>query len=144
MPTTLHIGQTVFETLVAHARRDHPAECCGILIGRANGPDVYADRAVEADNITDGDRSKTFQIDWRTLFSTVRAVRRSHGQEQLIGFYHSHPDGSAEPSHRDTEAAWPDYSYVIVSMSDAWCSSVTSWRIPSEGTSFQRERIVLL
>ncbi len=143
MPTSLYIGQSVFQSLVAHAKRDYPNECCGILIGRTDGLDVYANRAVQAENIADGDRSRSYQIDWRTLFSTVRSVRRSHGQEQLVGFYHSHPDGSAEPSCRDAETAWEDYSYVIVSMSDGWCSSVTSWRIPRECTSFEREQIVL-
>ncbi len=142
MPTSLHIGQSVLESLLAHAGCDYPDECCGILVGRAGGPDVYVDRAIPANNIAEGDRATSYQLDWRTLFSSVRSARTSPGHGQMVGFYHSHPDGSAEPSQRDRQAAWPDYSYLIVSMSDGRCTAVTSWRIPGEGKAFQPEPIV--
>ena len=116
MPTSLQICRPVFDAIVAHAGHDYPDECCGILLGRTSGPHSFVDRVVRAENIVDGDRGKSYQIDWRTLFSTVRSTRQSPEQEQIVGFYHSHPDGSTDPSPRDSEAAWEAYSYVIVSM----------------------------
>ena len=32
-----------------------------------------------------------------------------------MGYYHSHPDHASYASIRDTEQAWPDYYYMIVS-----------------------------
>ena len=37
---------------------------------------------------------------------------------ELVGFYHSHPDHPAVPSAFDLEHAWPNLSYVIVSVRD--------------------------
>jgi len=34
---------------------------------------------------------------------------------EIVGYYHSHPDHASYASIRDTEQAWPDYSYLIVS-----------------------------
>ena len=36
----------------------------------------------------------------------------------LLGFYHSHPDHPAEPSAFDLAHAWPNLSYVILSVRD--------------------------
>lgn len=100
------------------------------------------ERIVAAENIADGDRRRNYQIDWKTLFATVRRVRQELCE--MIGFYHSHLDGSAEPSRKDAELAWLDHSYVILLLVDLEVLSVTSWRIPNEGaSSFEPEAIIL-
>lgn len=55
-----------------------------------------------------------YEIAPQELFSLVRKIR-SAGLE-LMGIYHSHPNGKNEPSPRDIELAYyPDTSYIIVS-----------------------------
>ena len=137
MPMSIHIDQAVLESLQRHAVREYPDECCGILIGLRQDQQVHVTRVVEAKNIAEERRGQRYQIDWKTLFSTLRAVRNQ--PEDFVGFYHSHPDGSVSPSERDRERAWINFSYVILTMVDGRCADVTGWRIPVEGASFDRE-----
>ncbi len=139
---TLHISQPVLDTLVRHATHDYPNECCGILIGpppfaqtregwgtpwtpRRSVTEAYVDRILAGENIARCDRRTAYQIDWKTLLTAVRSVRQ--GPQEIIGFYHSHPDGRSRPSQRDIESAWVGYAYVIISMVDGSCTAVTGW-----------------
>jgi proteasome lid subunit RPN8/RPN11 len=60
---------------------------------------------------------------------------------QLVGFYHSHPDGAAVPSPFDREAAWPWYSYLIVPVRGGAAGSVRSWRLRDARVDFVEEKI---
>lgn len=122
---------------------------------------------VPAKNIADGDRQKKYQIDWTSLMRAVRAerdgeladlvsselhgnVRRepraSHGVDrdglQIVGFYHSHPDGSSKPSRFDRQAAWSGYSYVIVSIQPDRSATLSSWFIACDAGVFVEEEVV--
>lgn len=135
------IPQSVVSALMGHARREYPRECCGILIGRHVGDEARVERAVEAENIAANDRRKSYQIDWRTLLATTRSVRAT--RERIVGFYHSHPDGSSRPSRRDRQEAWLDHSYVILTMRDGLCAAVTGWRVHSDAGEFEPELLVI-
>lgn len=138
---SLYISQTDLDRLLEEARAALPEECCGLLIGRRDEGDAHVDRIIPAGNIAEADRSKNYQIDWLTLFQTIRRTRDD--KDGIIGFYHSHPDGSATPSTRDTESAWIDHSYIIVATGKDAPSAPVSWRIPTCGTRFEKEPIVV-
>lgn len=121
--------------------RELPDECCGVLIGRRSGINAIVHHAVPAHNIAEGNRRNSYQVDWKTLFTTLRSTRLGPGE--IIGFYHSHPDGSTTPSQRDRELLWTGCSYVIISLTDGGCSAVTSWRVPHTGAPFQQEPVLL-
>ena len=106
------IRQDALDVIVAHARAEAPAECCGMLVGR----DASIDEAVRAKNIA---ASPTrFLVDPKDHIDAMRAARR-RGLE-VLGFYHSHPHSPAWPSPTDvTEAAYPDSVYLIVSLEGA-------------------------
>ena len=53
----------------------------------------------------------------------------------MLGFYHSHPDHPARPSETDRLAAWPFYSYVLVSIMKAKPAEMTSWTLYQETAS---------
>ena len=137
---TLQVPATILRALTQHARREYPRECCGILLGRRRGSDGFVDEFVLADNIAVGDRRTNYQIDWKTLFATVRRTR--DGPRALIGFYHSHPDGSGSPSEKDAESAWVDFSYLIIPMTEDRSIEITSWRVPAECAAFAPEAII--
>jgi proteasome lid subunit RPN8/RPN11 len=70
-------------------------------------------RIFRATNVA-GNLATAYEIAPQELFSLVREIR-AVGLE-LMGIYHSHPNGKNEPSPRDSELAYyPDTAYVIVS-----------------------------
>src|SRR6266513_2727432 len=106
------IRQEAIDVIVAHARAEAPAECCGMLVGT----DASIDEAVRATNIA-GSPTR-FLIDPKDHIDARRAARR-RGLE-VLGFYHSHPHSPAWPSPIDVaEAAYPDSVYLIVSLEGA-------------------------
>ena len=91
----------VTATLLEEAARAQPRECCGLLLGQ--GARVAA--AVPARNVHGSPRDH-FEIDPAALIAAHRAARR--GGLQVLGYYHSHPNGRAGPSPTDRAAAGGD------------------------------------
>lgn len=103
------LPRAVRDALVAHARHEAPAECCGMLIGSAG----TVTSAVPARNIAA--EPSRFLVD---PVDHIRARRdaRDAGQD-VVGFYHSHPHSAAVPSETDlAEATYPNHLYVIVGL----------------------------
>ena len=53
-------------------------------------------------------------------------------QLEVVGFYHSHPRGSAAPSESDLAQALPGYIYAIVTRA----GEVRSWRLRADRGGF--------
>jgi proteasome lid subunit RPN8/RPN11 len=100
----------VFQRQIAEeARVAFPHECCGLLEGVRNGAAITVTALHPAENLSqDDDR---FEIDPADHFAALRSARVS-GHE-IVGCYHSHPNGKAEPSARDSESSW-DEGFVWV------------------------------
>jgi proteasome lid subunit RPN8/RPN11 len=97
----------VLDAVAAHAHDTLPAECCGILIGRAD--DVV--EAVPAFNLSDD--PNRYELDPKAHIDARRAAR-DRGLE-VVGFYHSHPHTEPVPSIADlAEATYPGLLYLIV------------------------------
>jgi proteasome lid subunit RPN8/RPN11 len=105
----IRIRKGLIPELVRLAQLEQAHECCGLL-GGSRG--VIA-RIFRATNVA-SKLATTYEIAPRELFSLVREIRAT-GLE-LMGIYHSHPNGKNEPSPRDIELAYyPDTAYLIVS-----------------------------
>ena len=89
------------EAMAGHAARTSPEECCGLLLGRGG----VIERAVPATNVAATPR-QAFEIDPQALVDAHRAART--GGAEVIGYYHSHPRGPAEPSAVDCAQAAHD------------------------------------
>jgi proteasome lid subunit RPN8/RPN11 len=103
------LPRAVRDAIVAHAREEAPAECCGMLVGSAG----TITSAVRARNVA-GEPSR-FLID---PVDHIRARRdaRDAGLD-VVGFYHSHPHSAPAPSETDlAEATYPNHLYVIVGL----------------------------
>ena len=106
------IARPLLRTLFDAAMAIPDQEICGLLFGATD----RIDRAEPARNVAERPQD-TFEIDPRALFAALRAERA--GGERLIGHYHSHPNGSAEPSPRDLAAAEPRKLWLIIGGGDA-------------------------
>ena len=106
----LRIGQDLYDEIVAHARRDHPDEACGIVAG-AEGSE-HPTRFVAMVN---AERSPTFfRFDSSEQLKVWREL--DDRSEVPVVIYHSHTATQAYPSRTDiTLAAEPAAHYVIVS-----------------------------
>ena len=92
------ISRTVERQIFAHCAESSEIEACGLLFG----DESCISRAIETRNVSATPRD-SFEIDPAALFAAIRAER--DGGERLIGHYHSHPTGAAEPSARDAAQA---------------------------------------
>ncbi len=94
----LEVTSGTIATLHEEATRAYPHECCGLLLGQGN----RIERAVPAANVHP-DPAWHFEIDPAALIAAHRAARS--GGPQVLGYYHSHPNGRAEPSGEDIAMA---------------------------------------
>lgn len=95
--------------MLQYAQEVPSQECCGLLAGR----DGLIARVLPATNAA-GETRKNYEIAPEELFRVMREIRAA-GLE-LLGVYHSHPNGKNEPSERDVERAYyPDLAYFILS-----------------------------
>ncbi len=112
--------------IYAHARRDYPDECCGIIYGPKGS--AVADRAVACVNIQnrlhaedpirfERDARTAYNLDAPDLFKLQRSLR---GDSPAKIVYHSHVDVGAYFSKTDEAAALfdgqPSYpvEYVVI------------------------------
>jgi proteasome lid subunit RPN8/RPN11 len=112
------------DAIVAHARRDHPDEACGVVAGPA-GSD-RPERFVAMDNAA---RSPTFyEFDSADLLRLYRDM--DDRDEEPVVIYHSHTATEAAPSRTDVSyASEPGAHYVLVSTRDAEAEELRSFRI---------------
>lgn len=94
----LELTSGALATLLKEATKAHPRECCGLLLGQG----ARIDRALPAANVH-AEPERHFEIDPAALIAAHRAARE--GGPQVLGYYHSHPNGRAEPSSEDIAMA---------------------------------------
>ena len=106
----LTIDRATYDAIVAHAKRDHPVEACGIVAGVQGGD--RAERLVEMVNAAG---SPTFyEFDSGDLFRLYREM--DDNDEEPVVVYHSHTATEAYPSRTDIGlASEPHAHYVLVS-----------------------------
>ncbi|WP_304453729.1 M67 family metallopeptidase [Nocardiopsis sp. YSL2] len=120
----LSIDRSIYDKIVAHARRDHPDEACGIVAG-PEGSD-RPERYVEMMNAA---RSPTFYEFDSTEYKQVYDQLWDR-DEDFVVIYHSHTMTEAYPSRTDiTYAQWPQAHYVLVSTRDPDTVEFRSYRI---------------
>lgn len=101
MISSLALGADLRAQIAREAKAAFPRECCGLIEGAREGNRIVATALHPTRNIAaDADR---FEIDPATHIALLKKLRGS--ARKIVGCYHSHPEGRAEPSARDAEAA---------------------------------------
>ncbi len=106
----LRIRADLVEEIVAHARRDHPDEACGVLAGPEG-----SDRPERFVPMLNAARSPTFyEFDPADDLRLHRELDAA--DEERVVIYHSHTATEAYPSRTDVRiAGYPEAHYVLVS-----------------------------
>ena len=119
---TLTVTSTALGVILAHAHQAHPLECCGILVGQGD----RIGEAFPAANIHVSPQTH-FEIDPQALIDAHRAARA--GGPQVLGYYHSHPHGPAEPSATDRARALRDGGICAIVSGE----TIAFWRDGEDG-----------
>jgi proteasome lid subunit RPN8/RPN11 len=111
----LKIGKSHYEAIRRHGEETYPHECCGVLLGQMEDDARIVTSTARAGNTRTDSAHNRYNIDPKELVRIQRQARERN--EDIIGFYHSHPDHPAEWSQTDlAEAHWFGCSYVITSV----------------------------
>jgi proteasome lid subunit RPN8/RPN11 len=136
----LIIGNSTLPEIEAHAAAAFPEECCGILIGRTAGSRHHVQSIVPSPNVAAGDRARRYEIDPQLALDAL--LRARDGGGEVVGFYHSHPNGSAIPSNLDRQLVWPEKSFLIVAMRGQNVTAARSWRWCEVTADWTEERVL--
>ena len=112
----MKISAALLDDLVAHAREEYDAECCGMIAYEQNGP-AGSPRAVKVNRAKNvyGSR-KRFEIDGKDV---LRAINEFDDAGWEMGaIYHSHTHTPPYPSQTDINFArnWPGVEWLIVGL----------------------------
>ncbi|MGQ0742387.1 MAG: M67 family metallopeptidase [Alphaproteobacteria bacterium] len=108
----LLLSAVLLEQCRAAARRAYPKECCGLIEGSRDGDAWRATAVYESANMA-ANSAREFLVDPQLQIRLMRELRGS--ERDVIGCFHSHPDGSAIPSARDVaEAREDDFLWAVI------------------------------
>lgn len=133
----LEIDQATYDGIVAHARRDHPDEACGVVAGPAG-----SDRPSRLVPMLNAARSPTFyEFDSQDLLALYRDM--DERDEEPVVIYHSHTATEAYPSRTDISLAMePGAHYVLVSTRDPESVEFRSYRIVDGEVTEEEVRVL--
>lgn len=120
--------------MYAHAEREYPNECCGVIIGVHGDPSKNETRPCkniqnELKDKYPGENLRSADTGYFMDPADVRAAFENAAKKKLdvIGFYHSHPDHEPYWSKEDHKASmwagtcdpsFPDASNIVISVVD--------------------------
>lgn len=102
----IRISRKALTELMARATAES-TEICGLLLGRGN----VVEMVLPTHNVA-ADPACWFEIDPAALIAAHRASRG--GGPAVLGHYHSHPSGVAQPSAMDAASAHADGAVWLI------------------------------
>jgi proteasome lid subunit RPN8/RPN11 len=130
----LKIGKTEFDEIRRHGEETYPHECCGVLLGQMRDDERVVTSIARCGNTRTDSPQNRYHIDPRELVRIQREGRERG--EDIIGFYHSHPDHPARWSPTDlAEAHWLGCSYVITGVEKGKAAVTNSFELTGSDES---------
>jgi len=115
--------------LARAAEETFPDEACAILEGTVTGTVVQVERVHLAPNVA-ADRRLAFEVDPRVLLRLHRELRGT--PRDIVGVWHSHPDGNATPSATDFARTYdPSLAWIITGVTGAGATASRAFRVDS-------------
>jgi proteasome lid subunit RPN8/RPN11 len=133
----LKISQSALEDLRRHGEQTYPNECCGVLVGKLEGEARRVSATAHCANTRSDSPQDRYNIDPKELVRVQREARERG--EDVVGFYHSHPDNPARWSKTDlAEAHWIGCSYVITAIEGGLAGRTCSFELAGTGEEDKR------
>ena len=105
------LPRDLYYEVIAHAQREAPAECCGVISGAYDG---VATRVLPARNVAP---NPEYAYLMHSADQWTLTAEMAEASEIILAIYHSHPHSAAYPSPSDIAlAAYPDVVYLIVGL----------------------------
>lgn len=128
----LKISPKDYAEIRCHGEETYPHECCGVLLGQMDGDVRTVTSTARCGNTRVDSPQNRYHIDPKELVRIQRQARERN--QDIIGFYHSHPDHPAQWSATDLdEAHWLGLSYVITEVAAGKAATTRAWLLA--GTS---------
>jgi proteasome lid subunit RPN8/RPN11 len=136
----IQVDPEPWQAMVEHARRAYPNECCGAMLGSADGGKKTVRVAMALENSFAGAQAARYELRPEDLLAADRAARER--RMDLIGIYHSHPDCDAYFSQTDLENSCPWYSFIVLSIQKGEFHHANSWLPNFEQTEAAKEELI--
>ncbi len=135
---TLELSQ--LKAIADAAEAAYPEEACGLLVGlKRPGEHCRVSRVEPARNTARQPRLG-FEVDPGLRIGLERELRGD--PNQVIGHYHSHPDGPARPSKTDLAMVHePDLVWLIVAVAKGQASQTLAYLPRLDGSGFREVAI---
>ena len=125
--------------MIGIGERGYPHEICGLMFGKAAANREVTD-VFECGNLNKLKPETRYDMDPKD-YMKGEALARQKGLD-VLGVFHSHPDHPDQASETDRQAAWPGFSYVIMSIQRGKFASMKSW-VLDEKEEFQEEPLAI-
>lgn len=135
----IRIEPEPWQVMVAHARAAFPKECCGVMIGREDDNGRLVTIALPCRNAYEGDQKDRFALDPRDLIAAERKAREA--KQDVLGFFHSHPNEASYFSQTDLKNSAPGYSNIVISIRDGEFNEAKSFIADLEQTQATQEEL---
>jgi proteasome lid subunit RPN8/RPN11 len=126
-------------SMVDHARKAYPNECCGAMLGTIDGDAKVVSAAMALENAFEGAQAARYELRPEDLLAADKAARERN--MDLIGIYHSHPDCDAYFSKTDLQNSCPWYSFVVLSIQKGEFHHANSWLPNFDQTDAAKEEL---
>ena len=129
-----------WQTMVLHAQKTYPNECCGAMLGHSQGDKKVVTDAIALENAYKGEQGERYELRPEDLLAADKAAR-SRGLD-VIGIFHSHPDCDAYFSATDLKNSCPWYSFVVLSITNGKFAHANSFLPDADQTKAEREELI--
>jgi len=122
----LIVPADIHRQMSANLEAAYPHEGCGIMIGAEVDGTCELWRVVDAQNRNEDRAHDRFEIDPQVYLQTERELAP---HENVVGFFHSHPDCPELPSETDRTFAlgWPGFVWIIYRVEQGTVAGMRAW-----------------
>jgi proteasome lid subunit RPN8/RPN11 len=117
-----------------------PEETCGFILGTMNKNIKRISTCIPVKNVSKENKKSTYKISPKDYLQAENTALEN--KMLLLGIYHSHLNWPAIPSETDRLAAFPNLSYIIISLKELYFADIKSWEL-TESLEFLEEKLVI-